>query len=82
MSACSWATTIPTNSAAQSSGLHGFFLAQDLFGPARPSPADSDMPSFDGATAWINSAPLSQASLKGKVVLVEFWTYSCINWRR
>jgi thiol-disulfide isomerase/thioredoxin len=41
-----------------------------------------DMPSLGGATAWLNSAPLTPADLRGKVVLVEFWTYSCINWRR
>src|SRR5580700_1098378 len=34
------------------------------------------------ATTWLNSAPLTPAELRGKVVLVEFWTYSCINWRR
>jgi thiol-disulfide isomerase/thioredoxin len=34
------------------------------------------------ATAWLNSDPLTAAGLRGKVVLVEFWTYSCINWRR
>jgi cytochrome c biogenesis protein CcdA/thiol-disulfide isomerase/thioredoxin len=37
------------------------------------------MPSFDGATKWFNSPPLSSVSLRGKVVLVDFWTYSCIN---
>ena len=35
--------------------------------------------SLSGATGWINSGPLTQADLKGKVVLVDFWTYSCIN---
>lgn len=40
------------------------------------------MPSLDRATEWINSKPLNDADLQGKVVLVEFWTYSCINWRR
>jgi cytochrome c biogenesis protein CcdA/thiol-disulfide isomerase/thioredoxin len=37
------------------------------------------LPNLSGATAWINSAPLTPASLRGKVVLVDFWTYSCIN---
>lgn len=37
------------------------------------------MPSFAGATQWFNSAPLTSESLRGKVVLVDFWTYSCIN---
>ena len=36
-------------------------------------------PSFAGATAWLNSPPLTAEVLKGKVVLVDFWTYSCIN---
>ena len=34
------------------------------------------------ATTWLNSPPLTAANLQGKVVLIEFWTYSCINWRR
>lgn len=37
------------------------------------------MPSLDGANEWLNSKPLTQADLKGKVVLIDFWTYSCIN---
>jgi thiol-disulfide isomerase/thioredoxin len=40
------------------------------------------MPSLDGATQWLNSPPLTAASLRGKVVLVDFWTYTCINWLR
>jgi thiol-disulfide isomerase/thioredoxin len=37
------------------------------------------IPDLDGAVAWLNSGPLSSKSLRGKVVLVNFWTYSCIN---
>ena len=37
------------------------------------------MPSLDGAVAWLNSPPLTAQGLKGKVVLIDFWTYSCIN---
>jgi thiol-disulfide isomerase/thioredoxin len=37
------------------------------------------LPDLSGASSWINSAPLTSASLRGKVVLVDFWTYSCIN---
>jgi hypothetical protein len=37
------------------------------------------LPNLDGATAWFNSAQLNPKSLRGKVVLVNFWTYSCIN---
>jgi thiol-disulfide isomerase/thioredoxin len=43
---------------------------------------EGELPSLDGATGWLNSPPLTAASLRGKVVLIDFWTYSCINWRR
>jgi thiol-disulfide isomerase/thioredoxin len=42
-------------------------------------PIEGDMPSLSGATAWLNSPALSREELRGKVVLVDFWTYSCIN---
>jgi thiol-disulfide isomerase/thioredoxin len=45
-------------------------------------PVEGELPSFDGATGWLNSAPLTAAGLRGKVVLVNFWTYTCINWLR
>ena len=45
-------------------------------------PIEGEMPSFTGATEWINTSPLTSADLRGKVVLVEFWTYTCINWLR
>ena len=45
-------------------------------------PIEGRLPSLAGATAWFNSAPLTPAGLKGKTILVEFWTYTCINWRR
>jgi len=40
---------------------------------------EGPLPDFGGAVGWLNSAPLSRESLRGKVVLVNFWTYSCIN---
>jgi thiol-disulfide isomerase/thioredoxin len=40
------------------------------------------LPPFDGATGWLNSPPLTAGGLRGKVVLVQFWTYTCINWLR
>src|SRR5438132_14389545 len=40
------------------------------------------MPSLDGATEWLNSEPLGAAELRGHVVLVNFWTLTCINWLR
>jgi cytochrome c biogenesis protein CcdA/thiol-disulfide isomerase/thioredoxin len=42
-------------------------------------PIEGALPSLDGAVQWLNSPPLSAEALKGKVVLVDFWTYSCIN---
>jgi thiol-disulfide isomerase/thioredoxin len=45
-------------------------------------PVEGRLPGFDGATGWLNSAPLTSAGLRGKVVLVDFWTYTCINWLR
>ncbi len=42
-------------------------------------PVEGEAPSLAGATEWLNSPPLTNASLRGKVVLVDFWTYSCIN---
>lgn len=46
--------------------------------PASP-PANGNLPEFQGISAWLNSAPLSTADLKGSVVLIQFWTFSCIN---
>jgi hypothetical protein len=40
------------------------------------------MPSLSGATGWLNSEPLGDAELRGRVVLVDFWTLTCINWLR
>jgi len=49
---------------------------------AVPLPIEGELPSLGGATAWLNSPPLSAAGLRGKVVLIDFWTYTCINWLR
>lgn len=43
---------------------------------------EADLPSLEGATGWLNSQRLTRADLRGRVLLVDFWTYSCINWRR
>ena len=58
-----------------------------LFGAPRNAgtaalPDEGRLPGFDGATGWLNSAPLTAADLRGKVVLADFWTYTCINWLR
>ena len=45
-------------------------------------PVEGKLPSLGGASEWLNSQPLMADALRGKVVLVEFWTYTCINWLR
>ena len=45
-------------------------------------PVEGTLPSFSGATTWLNSEPLTPQALRGKVVLVDFWTFTCINWQR
>jgi thiol-disulfide isomerase/thioredoxin len=52
-----------------------------MSGKARNSepPVEGEFPSLDGAVAWLNSPALRSAQLRGKVVMIDFWTYSCIN---
>jgi thiol-disulfide isomerase/thioredoxin len=45
-------------------------------------PVEGLLPSLAGATQWLNSPPLTAAGLQGHVVLIDFWTYTCINWLR
>ncbi len=45
-------------------------------------PVEGHLPGLEGATGWLNSPPLTAEGLRGKVVLVDFWTYTCINWLR
>jgi thiol-disulfide isomerase/thioredoxin len=60
-------------------------VAATLIGGTAPSPTaaqlpdEGAMPSIAGATTWLNSTRLTNASLRGKVVLIDFWTYSCVN---
>jgi thiol-disulfide isomerase/thioredoxin len=54
-----------------------------LFAAIHPRlPIEGELPSLGGATGWLNSRPLTAAGLRGKVVLIDFWTYTCINWLR
>ncbi len=50
--------------------------------PAAHLPFEGRLASFAGAIEWLNSPPLTPESLRGRVVLVDFWTYTCINWLR
>src|SRR6201996_9043392 len=45
-------------------------------------PVEGGLPSFEGATGWLNSPPLTATDLRGKIILVNFWTYTCVNWLR
>jgi thiol-disulfide isomerase/thioredoxin len=47
-----------------------------------PLPVEGKFPSLAGATGWLNSPPLTASGLRGKVVLIDVWTYTCINWLR
>ena len=68
--------------AATQLGIRTSAWAQAASMKFRSLPVEGEIPPLTGATAWINTAPLTPADLRGKVVLVVFWTYTCINWRR
>jgi thiol-disulfide isomerase/thioredoxin len=57
--------------------LTGFFASG-----AAPLPVEGELPPLGAATGWLNSPPLTPAELRGKVVVVDFCTYTCINWLR
>jgi cytochrome c biogenesis protein CcdA/thiol-disulfide isomerase/thioredoxin len=65
-------------SAAVDSGAM-MHTAQATPGGAAPLPVEGVLPTLNGAVQWLNSPPLTVQDLRGKVVLVDFWTYSCIN---
>ena len=70
-------TNVPqpmTPTGVQSAFLHGL-----LSGPLGEP---SELASLDRANEWLNSPPLTASALRGKVVLIDFWTYTCINWLR
>jgi hypothetical protein len=69
LAATQFGMSLPADAQAGRTGPFGLF-------------GDREMPSLAGATGWINTAPLTPAELRGKVVLVQFWTYTCINWLR
>src|SRR5215216_2808066 len=63
-----------TSTEVQAPFLHGFRTSHTA--------RHTEVSSLERATEWVNSPPLTSDALRGKVVLVQFWTYTCINWRR
>ncbi|HEU4454149.1 MAG TPA: thioredoxin family protein [Longimicrobium sp.] len=57
-------------------------MAQQLTPTALRLSVEGELPSLAGATGWLNTPPLTAEGLRGKVVLVDFWTLTCINWIR
>jgi thiol-disulfide isomerase/thioredoxin len=57
-------------------------FAHRVAGETVALPIEGHLPSFDGATGWLNSEPLRPEGLRGRIVLVDFWTYTCVNWLR
>ena len=76
--AYSWLTRRSFLNASAAAGVLGLVPLAD------PSYAQTVPPTgyLGGATGWLNSQPLTAAGLRGKVVLIDFWTYTCINWLR
>jgi thiol-disulfide isomerase/thioredoxin len=66
------------------SRLPGFVrsFVHRLAGDSGELPVEGHLPSFEGATSWLNADPLTTDGLRGRVVLVDFWTYTCVNWLR
>jgi thiol-disulfide isomerase/thioredoxin len=57
-------------------------IAHHLAGESVALPVEGGLPSFDGATRWLNAEALTPEQLRGRVVVVDFWTYTCVNWLR
>jgi thiol-disulfide isomerase/thioredoxin len=76
----SFLSTAAMTIAAAQVGMIGCAKAQSA--TATRLHEEGGFPSLSGATGWLNSQPLTAAGLRGKVVLIDFWTYTCVNWRR
>ena len=79
-------TAADSSNTADASGANGPAMAATNNAMVRtaatepaPLPVEGQLPSLDGAVQWLNSPPLTAQALRGKVVLIDFWTYSCIN---
>jgi cytochrome c biogenesis protein CcdA/thiol-disulfide isomerase/thioredoxin len=68
-----------SNMAMSNTNADGHGMMMSAAKPSGDLPVEGEIPSFAGATLWLNSPPLTPEALRGKVVMVDFWTYSCIN---
>ena len=75
---------VPGQADGGSDPIIGASMSIDTLDSRSPTgaPPSVELASLSTATAWLNSQPLTAAGLQGKVVLIDFWTYSCINWLR
>lgn len=73
------AAPLPAATAQTSAPVVGATAAQPTAVPQPTAPGGPPAPGFEGGGEWLNSEPLTLAGLRGKVVLVDFWTYGCYN---
>jgi len=73
-----------TSDDARPSGRSGLLrsIVHRLSGDESTLPVEGRLASFEHATGWLNTQPLTPAGLRGRVVAVDFWTYTCVNWLR
>jgi cytochrome c biogenesis protein CcdA/thiol-disulfide isomerase/thioredoxin len=72
-------TTLRTAQATVAPAPAAALMPTAAAAPAPNLPVEGEIPPLSGAVQWLNSAPLSAQDLRGKVVLLDIWTYSCIN---